>query len=296
MAASPAELAAELGEATLVQRRPLLAFFVLAYLVSWVIWGALAATATSIATPLGGVLNVVATAGPTIAAILVALALGSGALRRLLTGFSLRLASPRWILIALLLPLLLIAAAIGLSVAGMGGATPLVTTAALLAIGAEWLRVVFLGGPLEEEVGWRGFALPRLQARMSAWNAALLLGLLWGLWHLPLYLVPGTGQFDSVSGDPATGAPLIAAFVFWTVGLSVLFAWLFNSSRGSLIVVILFHASVNTGSFIPGALGSTGAASMLYALLTWLAVVVVVWRYGRRTLSRHPAIVSSPID
>jgi membrane protease YdiL (CAAX protease family) len=284
MATSPAGLAAELSEGSAVQRRPLLAFFVLTYVVSWAIWGTLAATETSIATPLGGMLNVVATAGPTIAALLVAVLIGGETLGRLLSGFSLRLATARWIALAVLLPLALITIAIGLSVVGMGGATPLITAGVLGAIGAEWLRVVLLGGPLEEELGWRGFALPRLQLRWSAWNAALLLGLLCGLWHLPLYLVPGTGQFESVAGDPAAGVPLIAAFVLWTIGLSVVFAWLFNASHGSLIVVILFHASVNTGSFIPGAVASTGAASMIYALLTWVVALVVVWRFGRATL------------
>lgn len=78
---------------------------------------------------------------------------------------------------------------------------------------------------------------------------------------------------------------MIGAFVVWTMGLSVLFTWLFNRTHGSPIVVMLFHASVNLGAFIPGAVESTGAASLLYALATWLVAIAVAWRFGRATLA-----------
>jgi membrane protease YdiL (CAAX protease family) len=167
----------------------------------------------------------------------------------------------------------------------MGGAAPVIGGSLAGVLVIEWLRVVFLGGPLEEELGWRGFVLPRLQASRSAWDAALVLGLVWGLWHIPLYLVPGTGQYDGIGGDLSAGAFTIGAFVVWTMGLSVLFTWLFNVTRGSLIVVILLHASVNLGSFVPAAVESTGAASLLYALATWIVAIVLVGRFGRATLA-----------
>ena len=63
--------------------------------------------------------------------------------------------------------------------------------------------------------------------------------------------------------------------------LSILFTWLFNETRGSLIVVILFHTSINLGAFVPAAVGSTGAASFLYAIVTWIVALVVVSRFGQ---------------
>ena len=71
----------------------------------------------------------------------------------------------------------------------------------------------------------------------------------------------------------------ITAFVIWTIGLSILFAWLFNQTQGS-IVVILFHAAVNLGAFIPAEVGSTGAASFLYATVTWIVALEVAARSG----------------
>jgi membrane protease YdiL (CAAX protease family) len=242
----------------------------------------------SIGTIAGSVLNVVATAGPSIAAVIVAAALGRSQLRRMVDGFSRTRFSSRWALIALLLPQVMIVVALAINVVVFGAATPVVTIAVIGSLAREFVRVLFLGGPLEEELGWRGFALPRLQARRTAFDAALVLGLMWGLWHIPLYFVPGTGQYETVR-DAASPAFAIGAFVVWTVGLSILFTWLFNETGGSLIVAVLFHASVNLGSFVPAAVGSTGAASTLYAVATWVVAVLVISRWGKGTLASVPA-------
>jgi membrane protease YdiL (CAAX protease family) len=148
----------------------------------------------------------------------------------------------------------------------------------------EFVRILFLGGPLGEELGWRGYALPRLQQHRTALTSSVLLGLVWGLWHIPLYLVPGTGQYEILRSG-TNPAFAIVGFVGWTIGLSVLFTWLFNQTRGSLLVVILFHTAVNLAAFLPAAVGATGAAALLNVLLTWAVAVVVIARYGRRTLS-----------
>lgn len=267
-------------------RHPVVAFVALTYVISWAIWGGMVLAGLSIETTAGTILNVVATAGPSIAALILAVALGGGELGRLLGGFSLSRVSITWALVAILLPLGMVGVAVAISVGAMGGATPVFTTAIIGTLLAEWVRVLFLGGPLEEELGWRGFALPRMQAQRSAFSASLMLGLIWGLWHIPLYFVSGTGQAETIAGGGSGAAPmLIGAFVVWTMGLSVLFTWLFNVTRGSLIVAILFHASVNLGAFVPGAIGSTGAASTLYALVTWIVALLVVWRYTGGTLA-----------
>ena len=274
---------------SLVGRHPILAFVALAFAISWAIWWGMAFTSLSIATSGGWVLNVIALSGPSITALILSAVLGGGALRRLLDGFSFSRGSVRWSVVALVLPLAMIGVAIAISVVAFGAPTPVISIALVAVLAVEFVRVLFFGGPLGEELGWRGFVLPRLQRRRTAFGASLVLGLIWGLWHIPLYFVPGTGQFETVSGGTSP-AFAIGAFVVWTIGLSILFTWLFNETRGSLIAVILFHTSINLGAFVPAAVGSTGATSFLYAIVTWIVALVVVSRYGRTTLASAPAV------
>lgn len=271
-------------------RNQVIAFSTLTFAISWAIWLAMIAASVSIATTTGLVLNVIATAGPSIAAVILAIVLGGGAGRRLLDGFSLARLSSRWTLVALFLPLGMIAIAIAVSVGVFGAPGPVITAGVAGALVVEFVRVLFLGGPLEEELGWRGFALPRLQAGRTAFSASVLLGFIWGVWHIPLYFVIGTGQQETAA---ATGVEFaIGAFVVWTIGLSILFTWLFNQTQGSLIVVILFHAAVNLGAFVPAAVGSTGAASFLYAIITWGVALAVAARYGHENLASSPRVAS----
>jgi CAAX protease family protein len=273
---------------SLLGRHQVLAFIALTFAISWAIWWGMASMSLSIATSGGAVLNILAISGPSITALILSAVLGSGALRRLMDGFSISRASARWVVVALLLPLAMILVAIAVSIMAFGAPRPVITIALVSVLAREFVRIFFLGGPLGEELGWRGFALPRLQARRSAFVASLLLGMIWGLWHIPLYFVPGTGQFETVSGGTSP-AFAIGAFVVWTIGLSILFTWLFNETRGSLIVVMLFHASINLGAFVPAAVGSTGAASFMYAIVTWIVALVIVFRFGRTTLASAPA-------
>jgi membrane protease YdiL (CAAX protease family) len=187
-------------------------------------------------------------------------------------------------------------AAIALSAGLLGGRSPQVTLGTLGVLLAQFVRVLLLGGPLEEELGWRGFALPRLQARLPALDASILLGIVWGAWHIPLYFVPGTGQSETLAGGADPGFT-IGGFVFWTTGLSVLFTWLFNQSSGSLLVAMLLHTSVDIGALLPSAVGSGGASSYLYVLITWIAAIAVTLRLGRKSLATAGRqVVSEPVE
>jgi uncharacterized protein len=101
------------------------------------------------------------------------------------------------------------------------------------------LFFLFAGGPFFEEIGWRGFALPRLQRLYGPPVGSLVLGALWAMWHLPLFLIP---SWDTPHGSVFD----IALFVVWAVSLTVVFTWVFNNTMDSALMAILAHGSVNT--------------------------------------------------
>lgn len=145
-------------------------------------------------------------------------------------------------------------------------------------------RIFFIGGPLGEELGWRGFALPRLQAQHSALRASLQLGLAWGLWHAPIYFIPGTGQYEMAQEGQLLFS--FISFIVWTLALSILLTWLYNETAGHLLVVLLFHAAVNTAANLPSLLNAPGMALMLNGGFTWLAALIVILVAGGSRLSR----------
>jgi uncharacterized protein len=269
---------------SLVRQHQVVAFVGLTYVISWSIWISMIVGSMSIASLSGSVLNALAIAGPSVAALVVAIGLGGSQFHDLVAGLSPARLSTRWVVTALTLPLVMLAIAFIIAVASFGTAAPTFSIALVGVVAFEFVRILFLGGPLGEEIGWRGFALPRLQASRTAFEASILLGIVWGLWHIPLYFVPGTGQYETLAAGthPAFG---IGGFIGWTIGLSVLFTWLFNQTRRSLLIVMLFHAAVNLAVFLPSALGSTGIVSLLNVAATWLVAIIVTWRFGRATLA-----------
>lgn len=123
---------------------------------------------------------------------------------------------------------------------------------------------LLLGGPLGEEIGWRGFLLPRLLERMSPLRASLAVGVVWGLWHLPIDLYAGFG---------VEGAGAVLMRVIYALPLSVLFTWFYLSSTGSLLVVLLLHTSLN----VMGDLGLSGFEStglVFFIFMSGAAVIV----------------------
>ena len=133
---------------------------------------------------------------------------------------------------------------------------------------------------LFEEVGWRGFALPRLQRRLDAIWAALVLGVLWALWHLP-----------ELISDPTRQRPPLQ-FVVWALALSVIFTWLYNSTNGSLPIVIICHAAIDTAGrymlpeFFNG--GYQVVWWFMVGLYVVIAVIVVLVAGPKRLVTRIP--------
>jgi len=128
-----------------------------------------------------------------------------------------------------------------------------------------------------EEIGWRGYVLPRLQARYSALVSSLLVGVIWAVWHLPKFAAPGNTS------------PL-GLFALKILADAVMYTWLYNNTRGSLLIVTIFHASGNTaGIFLPVATTVTGTNSGTLAvqvLLEILLATIVTVTQGPGRLSR----------
>jgi membrane protease YdiL (CAAX protease family) len=165
----------------------------------------------------------------------------------------------------------------------LGGVPPpqwvLVPSAAELAVFVGPL----IAGSLGEELGWRGFAQPRLQKRYGALWASVVVGSLWGTWHLWPVLAPGGLAHLTPADVVQTYARLIAT--------SVLYAWLYNSTRGSLLLVMVAHAGHNIAlDLVQLPPGGTDEVSVIIALLYLLVALVVIWATGPRTLSRSAAV------
>ena len=251
-----------------VRRHPLVVFFVLAYALSWWPWILYAFDLSPL--PIVGF-------GPFLAAIVVlAVTRGKAGVMALLRRMVRWRVSPVWYAVALLLPVAITVAATVLNVlfgaqapssAELSGWTGLVPGFFVL------LLVPGFGGAWEEP-GWRGYALPRLQVGRSALLASLILGLLWAFWHLPLMVVGEVNWSDIVL--------VIAA--------SVVFAWVFNSASGSVLIAMVMHAMNNTisGSFFgPMFSGADSVRQSWLLAALWVAVaIVVVVATGPEHLSR----------
>ena len=206
-------------------------FFLLTFVLSWSIWIPLAVTGSEI-----GLLEIAGRFGPLVAALLLTgLSDGRAGLTQLWKRMLIWRVHPGWYLFAFLGTAVVALSAIGIHV-GLGGETPRFNDPAqLYLVIPVFLYVLFLS-VAGEETGWRGYALPRLQERWGPFGASVVIGLVWGVWHLPLFIMAG----DFHSQIP------FGLFVLQDVALSVVMTWLFNATGGSLLLVHLFHAASNT--------------------------------------------------
>ncbi len=143
------------------------------------------------------------------------------------------------------------------------------------------------GGQAGEELGWRGYALPRLAARLGLGGASVVLGVLWACWHLPFFLLmPEADTFGQ-------SFPL---YLLQVTALSVAMAWLFAQSRGSLLPVMLMHAAVNnTKDIVPSAEpGATDPWALSRSLVAWITAALLVLCAGWFLLRMRRAPVPAP--
>ncbi len=270
-----------------VKRHSLAAFFLLTFGYSWLLglplllssWGILPVHLPRVPALL---IQLLAAWGPTFSALLLTgLISGKAGLRTFLRSMVRWRVGIQWYLFAFCSYGVIILAALGVD-ALLGDTlpkgvqlTPWYTVPLQFVI---WFPLyLFVGGPLAEEPGWRGFALPRLLVRRGALFSSLLIGAIWACWHLPLFWVPGSGSGSGLVG--------FIWFFLQLSGWGVLLGWLYINTR-SLLLCVLFHAAGNT--FVSAVLPLTSGTRpyMLMDAFIWVAVILVVVFAGPAHLSR----------
>ena len=131
---------------------------------------------------------------------------------------------------------------------------------------ANFFLVFLVGGPLGEELGWRGFALPALQERIGWRAASLALGAVWGVWHLPLFFIAESAQ---------NNGSMVAFFVL-IVATSVFYSWLYNRSNGSVLPALALHTASNSWPLLVPVLPSD-ADQRPYLFVIGLVVFAALW-------------------
>lgn len=276
------------GRGAILKRWPLTFYFLIALAWSWAvvaIW-----VANDWPTTFWTIVGI--TLGPTVAAIVMTAATQGVEGLYLLGARMMRWrVGPVWYIAALLgIPAVMILGMLPLpgAIASFDPLTP----ATWLQYPKLFLLVVFLGGPFLEEPGWRGFALPRLEHRLGPLIGTLALGLLWAAWHYPQYMMPawaaqnGGFTFQSVS-----------IYTLSVIPLAVILTWVFNNTRGSLLLVILTHASINTFSVYAAQLFPAQGDSQVYGLVGFggAAILVIFLTRGRLGYDRYLAS-TTPIE
>jgi membrane protease YdiL (CAAX protease family) len=259
------------------QKRKPFSFFVLTFLFSWVLWlpsilvglgfelGLDAETYTAITIPIGAF-------SPLFAA--VALIIKRHGWKEawlfIRSGFDFKV-KPIYLGLALIIPIVIHAIAhylapmMGFEVANSLLPEDLPVSPIILSI-PYFLLMLFIGGG-QEEYGWRGYALDPLQEKLGTNTASLIIGFLWGLWHLPLWVMPG---------EPHSTYPFIA-FLIMTISISVVYSWLFNISNKKLIVALFFHAMSNTAApLLPYLIWEEGKPETAYWVYSGVNVVAAL--------------------
>ncbi|MDI9629456.1 MAG: type II CAAX endopeptidase family protein [Acidobacteriota bacterium] len=183
-----------------------------------------------------------------------------------------------WAVILLFFPVLIFISYI-ISISTEGVAPPSPAEGMYWFLPLVFFSVLFTGGPVQEEFGWRGYALPRLQAAYSPWASSLILGFIWAVWHLPQFLVPRekTGMFYITP---------VWSFMLTVVAASFVYTWVYNHTKGSVLAALVLHTQMNLFFWIfPVLYTSTGYLWVLGLFTLAAAIVVLV---DRRDFFRKP--------
>jgi membrane protease YdiL (CAAX protease family) len=289
-----------------MRRSPLVAFFVIAFSITWFcqILGLLLAQRNALSlinednllhffallslrlAPGEASAYLVYTlgAGPLVAALLVTWATGGrGGIEELWGRIKKWRVEPRWYLIVFLLPvaLALISLTAGVLVGGLrpSSYSPLLPLAYFIPFFLYML--VFTG--LAEEPGWRGFALPHLQSRYSAVKSSWILGVLWGVWHFPSII-----YYNLATGMPTLALiPILVFLVLGIVGWTIVNTWVYNSTESVFLMIVLhgWYGTVNSYMVLSS---QNALAQTLSGILPWALAIILLRVYGGEHLAAKP--------
>ena len=250
----------------------LLSFFILAFGFSWLAWlPAVLSTLGLFSLSIPNTVWVIIGAhGPLVSSLILTYKSGGWpAVKHLIrSGFDLRMAL-RWWLAILAIPVVLAGLAIWVNVSLNGFQPDTSLLSQPLLIVPTFLVMFFLGGSFQEEFGWRGYALPRMFEKWNPLTASLILGLIWGVWHFPLFHISGVSQSFMSFG----------IFLLLTTAFSVLFTWFFLKTDQNLFSALLFHTAINTSfSLFPPIEQKIGGnqTAFTYLMIAYILVSVLV--------------------
>lgn len=262
-----------------MKRHPLLSFFLIAFAISWGLGAVFFIFSAQfirlfgepdLRKPFYNIFNHLATAGVPIAAFLVVARMhGAAGIRAFLRRFLHWRVGARWYALAVLLLPVLYALSRMIYVTRGGEAEAYFFNPWYVVIPAALFQLVNDAGPMEE-FGWRGFALPLLQQKFSALSASVILGVIWAVWHIPAFYIPGTAQ--SVWDLPT--------FFLNMVSLSIIMTVLYNGTGGSILLVYLFHWQINN----PFHLSAFPNDRLIFTVLFAIVAVLLIILLGPRSL------------
>ncbi|HKJ38443.1 MAG TPA: CPBP family intramembrane glutamic endopeptidase [Anaerolineales bacterium] len=274
------------NSSSLVNKYPLVVFFLLVFGLTWpfMIVDALGSHDVlpfRLPIPLMIVMGYM----PTLAAVIVTgMTKGKEGIRALFRKLLIAKVGLRWYVLAIFGYAAVCAGAIGLSNLLGEASTPFLSenfpkfsnpVEMVLSVAVMFLAISLVNG---EELAWRGFALPRLQAKFNALTSSVILGVIWGAFHLPL--------FFTLTGSSQAGVSFLG-FLLSTVSLTIIFTWMYNHTRGSVLLAYLLHGSTNTWTRIfPIDHNGIQLVGTAMGGLTVLAAVIVLLTMGAENLSR----------
>lgn len=275
-----------------IKKRPVLAYYVVAFTISWgailILVGPGGFLATTSTTPSFALVGFASILGPSLAGVLLTGILdGRAGWRDLLARLLRWRVGVRWYAVALLTaPLVTILTLLALSLTSPAFLPAIITAddkASLVVSGIAVGLIV----PVFEELGWTGFVTPRLRLRQGVLGTGLLMGLLWGAWHLPMF----AGSAASSGGIPPV--LFMAAMLFaWLPPYRVLMVWVYDRT-GSLLVVMLMHMPIVVSQFVLTPEGLSGEQMFVSLIATgaalWLVVGAVALANGGRLTRDRPA-------
>jgi len=259
-------------------------YFVATLVWTWLFWGVAIVTGTTVETAAGGIPMLLGVIGPMVTGIIFTYLTRDKEGRRdyWKRVIDFKRIPGKWVLVIFLfVPVLNVLAALVDVVSGGTGATwgeaalNVLTDPSSIILSILFSTLI----PFIEELGWRGYVLDRLQEKRNALTSSLILGVVWSIWHLPLFFVAGTYQ-----AGLGVGTLAFWLFIFGVLPLSLPFTWIYNNTNRSTLAVILFHSMINfTGEVI-----ALSEQAETYSIVLWFVAAIgiaVIW--GAKTFTRE---------